>query len=119
MQTNELVIMALMSATIIGGILFGSLGMVNGFMGLFVLAVVSIVVFTTTMFLAVVASAPERETMRLPVFRSAILSACVAGCCLLAGLIGMFRPSVRKCALVVVGFSMLISPIFFLVVSNQ
>ena len=119
MHTNEIIIIALISAVIIGGIIFGTLGSVRGFRCLCFVSAGSIIVFASTLCLAVVASAPERESMRLPVFWSAILSACVAGCCLLAGIIGLFRPSVRKCALVVVGFSMLIPPIFFIIVSNQ
>ncbi|MEX2607836.1 MAG: hypothetical protein WD708_10865 [Kiritimatiellia bacterium] len=119
MHTNEIIIMALMSAVLIAGILFGLMGMARCFRGLSFVAAGSIAVFATTMFFAVVASAPEREPMRLPVFWSAILSTSVAGCCLLAGFIGLFRRCVRKPSALVMGVSMLIFPIFLLVVDNQ
>jgi hypothetical protein len=115
MHTNDIIILVLTSIAIIAGILVGILGKARCFRDLSYVAAGSVAVLATTVILAMVASASERDPMRLPVFWSAILSTSVAAGCLIAGLIGLFRRCVRRSATLVIGISILIFPIFLLV----
>jgi hypothetical protein len=119
MHTNEFIIIALIGTMLVGGILFGALASYRLMRGLCIMSIGAVVIFACTMYFAVVASAPDREAIRLPVFWSSIVSASTAISFLLAGIIGLYRRSVRKNALILACLSFLIIPIFVFTVSTR